>query len=169
MSTRASRSKGEGWALTRVPPQIARNVKNGGWALTQQNTVTLQITIFIGCPSLLHRELLHSEQRATPTDLLGTDNKVRGRPGSQAGCGCGMGMSLSADYYRTSINMLVLHVSLLISRRLLFFGYKPTVWSSLHLSVDYLLVGMLCALAVCVFIRFQLHSLQWASWVLVTC
>ncbi len=50
MSTRASTSKGEGWALIRVPHHIARNAKNGGWALTRawaltrENTVCEQLT-----------------------------------------------------------------------------------------------------------------------------
>ncbi len=45
MSTHASRSKGEGWVLTRVPPQIARNAKNGEWVLTRAWALTRQNTV----------------------------------------------------------------------------------------------------------------------------
>ncbi len=45
MSTQASTSTGEGWALTWVPHHIARNAKNGKWALTRALALTWENTV----------------------------------------------------------------------------------------------------------------------------
>ncbi len=86
MSIRASRSKGEGWALTRVPLQIARNTKKGrwvlmrAWALTRENTVCTCVATCT-CIHMYDSQTQCNVQLVSPTSMLGDINLANVDPG----------------------------------------------------------------------------------------
>ncbi len=117
MSTHASRSKGEGWALTRVPPQIA--AKNGGWTLTRARALTRQNTVYGGFNTRRYT-LVHGFCFFNP---LTSVQKLPGLSLIAWKCVCAFHM----------VQMFFLHISHEASKREIYVNYKITTGES-HLD-----------------------------------